>query len=69
MLNGFLRGQGNIQWQFFKDTKVISGILSEAKIKALKKAGYKISCVKWQWGDTIPDYILSDSTIRFIQFE
>ncbi|MGJ8661414.1 MAG: hypothetical protein ACSHXL_05205, partial [Bacteroidota bacterium] len=69
MINGNLRGYGSVSWQFKNGTKVLSNIPSKKEIQALKKAGYKISCVKWVWGEPVPEYILTDSSINFIQFE
>jgi uncharacterized membrane protein len=67
VINGFLREQGGVSWQFFKDTKVISAIPSESDILALQNAGYNISCI--QWFDTLPRYILTNPKIETIQFE
>jgi len=69
VVNSYLRGYGGVSWQFMNGTKAISNIPSEKEIKDLKKAGYSIFCVQWQWGETIPEYVLSDSSINFIQFE
>ena len=69
VVNSYLRGHGGVSWQFVNGTKAISHIPSENEIKKLKKAGYTIYCVNWQWGEKIPSYIQNDPLIKRIQFE
>ncbi len=69
VINAALRGYGAVSWQFKNGTKAISNIPTKKEIESLKKAGYSIYCVNWQWGEEIPNYILSDSTIKILQFE
>jgi hypothetical protein len=67
VVNGNLRGEGGVSWQFFKGTKVLSAIPNEEDILALQNAGYEISCI--QWGDTLPLHIRTNSKIKLIRFE
>lgn len=69
VINAHLRGYGSVSWQFQNGTLAMANIPSEKEINTLQAAGYKISCVKWDWGQKIPDYVRSNSEIVYIQFE
>jgi 4-amino-4-deoxy-L-arabinose transferase len=69
VINSDLRGHGGVSWQFVNGTKAISSIPSKKEIEDLKKSGYSIFCVQWQWGEKIPEYVLLDSSIILLQFE
>jgi hypothetical protein len=67
ILNADLRGHGNIQWMYFTENKAIDFIPTKTEIERLKAEGFALSCI--QWNDSLPQYILRDSTIQIIEAE